>query len=303
VRIGIAFAKSVADAQCRADKKAGRQTGMSRNISALVVRRMRALLMFLAAALSLTTTPAFAQETSDLAKQAQNPIASLISVPFQNNFNFDAGSKEDLQNVLNIQPVIPFQISDRWNLITRTIVPVIHQPELGPGIGNVSGLGDIQFSTFLSPVSPRGVVWGVGTILSLPTATDDLLGADKLGIGPTGVALASHGRWLIGTLVNNVFSIAGASDRGDVNQMLVQPFVNYNMAGGWYFVSSPIVTANWKADNDQRWTVPMGGGLGRIFRVAKQALNTHLQAFYDVEHPDGAARWSLRLQTQLLFPK
>jgi len=255
--------------------------------------------------LSVAATPRiFAQETPDLAKQAQNPIASLISVPFQNNFNFNAGSKEDLQNVLNIQPVIPFRMNDRWNLITRTIVPVIHQPELGPGIGNVSGLGDVQFSAFLSPVKPRaGVIWGVGPIVSLPTATDDLVGAGKLGIGPTGVALASRGPWLFGTLVNNVFSVAGKSDRRDVNQMLVQPFVNYNMAGGWYFVSSPIITANWKADSDQRWTLPIGGGLGRIFRVGKQPLNTSLQAFYHVEHPDNAANWSLRLQTQLLFPK
>ena len=259
----------------------------------------------LAVVLSITTTiPAFAQETPDLAKQAQNPIASLISVPFQNNFNFNAGSKEDLQNVLNIQPVIPFRISDRWNLITRTIVPVIHQPELAPGIGNVSGLGDVQLSAFLSPEKPRGgVVWGVGPILSLPTATDHAIGSEKLGIGPTGVALAIHGPWLFGTLVNNVFSVAGASDRSEVNQMLVQPFVNYNMAGGWYFVSSPIITGNWRADNDQRWTVPLGGGLGRLFRVGKQPLNASLQAFYHVEHPDGAASWSLRPQTQLLFPK
>ena len=257
----------------------------------------------LAAALSVTPTPAIAQDTSDLAKQAQNPVASLISVPFQNNFNFDVGPREKMQDVLNIQPVIPFRVSNGWNVITRTIAPLIRQPELGPGLGNVSGLGDIQFSAFLSPAKPRGVLWGVGPIVSLPTATDDLLGTKKLGIGPTGVALATHGPWLVGTLVNNLFSVAGASDRQDVNQMLVQPFVIYNMPGGWYVVSSPIITANWKADSDQRWTVPLGGGLGRIFRIGKQPLNTALEAFHHVEHRDDAAGWSLRLQTQLLFPK
>lgn len=266
-------------------------------------RAATALGALLAAA--LLAPPARAQEpqTHDLARQAQNPVASLISVPFQNNFNFEVGSEDKMQGVLNIQPVVPFRASERWNLITRTIVPIIHQPLLAPGIGNVSGLGDIQFSAFLSPVKPRGVLWGVGPILSIPTATDDLLGTKKLGIGPTGVALATHGPWVVGTLVNNVFSVAGDSDRRDINQMLVQPFVNYNMAGGWYFVSSPIITADWKVDNDQRWTVPLGGGLGRIFRVGKQPLNTALQAFYHVEHPDLASRWSLRFQTQLLFPK
>jgi hypothetical protein len=248
-------------------------------------------------------SPAVAQETPELAKQAQNPIASLISVPFQNNFNFNAGTQDDLQNVLNIQPVVPFRVSKRWNVITRTIVPLIHRPELAPGIGNVSGLGDVQFSTFLSPVKASRIIWGVGPILSIPTATDDLLGTKKLGVGPTAVALTIHGPWLIGALANNVFSVAGASDRRDVNQMLVQPFVNYNMAGGWYFVSSPIITSDWKADSDQRWTVPLGGGLGRIFRVGKQPLNTSLQAFRHVERPTRGAGWSLRLQTQLLFPK
>ena len=254
-------------------------------------------------ALFAAASPAVAQETPELAKQAQNPIASLISVPFQNNFNFNTGTQDDLQNVLNIQPVIPFRVSNRWNVITRTIVPLIHQPELAPGIGNVSGLGDVQFSTFLSPARASRIIWGVGSILSIPTATDDLTGTKQLGVGPTAVALTIHGPWLIGALVNNVFSVAGASDRRAVNQMLVQPFVNYNMAGGWYFTSSPIITADWKAENDQRWTVPLGGGLGRIFRVKKQPLNTSLQAFGNVERPAGAAGWSLRLQTQLLFPK
>ena len=261
----------------------------------------RPIVLFVA--LFAAVSPALAQETPELAKQAQNPIASLISVPFQNNFNFNAGMKDDLQNVLNLQPVIPFRVSNRWNVITRTIVPMIHQPELAPGIGNVSGLGDVQFSMFLSPGKASRIIWGAGSILSIPTATDDLLGAKKLGLGPTAVALTIRGPWLVGALVNNVFSVAGSSDRRDLNQMLVQPFINYNMAGGGYFVSSPVITADWKADNDQRWSVPLGGGLGRTFRAGRQPLNTYLQAFRHVEHPTGAAGWSLRLQTQLLFPK
>jgi len=239
----------------------------------------------------------------ELAKAAQNPVADMISLPLQNNTNFSFGPEKKTQNILNVQPVWPFSLTEEWNLITRTIVPVISQPGLFPGDDRENGLGDTTFTAFLSPAKSGKWIWGAGPVLLLPTATDDKLGADKWGAGPSAVALTSDGPWLYGALVSHLWSVAGDSDRDDVNQSLVQPFVNYNLPDGWYLVSSPIITANWEADSDDTWTVPVGGGFGKIFRIGRQPVNAQIQAFYNVETPDYGADWTLRMQLQLLFPK
>ncbi len=239
----------------------------------------------------------------ELAKAAQNPVADLISLPLQNNTNFNFGPEEKTQNILNIQPVWPFSLTGEWNVITRTIVPVISQPELFPRDDRENGLGDTTFTAFLSPVEPGKWIWGAGPVLLLPTATDDKLGAEKWGAGPSAVALTTDGPWLYGVLVSHIWSFAGDSDRSDVNQSLIQPFVNYNLPDGWYLVSSPIITANWEADSEDTWTFPLGGGIGKIFRMGRQPLNAQVQAFYNVEAPDNGADWQLRLQWQFLFPK
>ncbi|MEE8626147.1 MAG: hypothetical protein V3T19_12465, partial [Acidiferrobacterales bacterium] len=200
----------------------------------------------------------------EMAKAAQNPVADLISLPFQNNTNFGFGPDDDIQNVLNIQPVIPFHLSENWNLITRTIVPLINQPEVVQGTGDEFGLGDINFTAFFSPKNPtKGIIWGAGPIFAFPTATDEKLGSEKWSLGPSAVALTIQGPWLFGALINNVWSFAGDDDRDDVNAMLVQPFVNYNLPNGWYLVSSPIITANWEAASGNTWLVPLGGGVGK----------------------------------------
>jgi hypothetical protein len=236
-------------------------------------------------------------DTGELAKAAQNPVADLISLPLQNNTNFDWGPDDDTQNVLNIQPVIPFQLSEDWNLITRTILPVISQPV--PGGDDEFGLGDTLFTGFFSPRESSGLIWGVGPAVLLPTSTDDALGAGEWGAGPAAVALTMTGPWVVGGLINNVWSF----DSGEVNLMTFQPFVNYNLDGGWYLVTAPIVTANWEADSDERWTVPLGGGFGRTFRAGKLPLNCNLQYYNNVEHPTFGAEWQLRIQVQMLFPK
>ena len=239
----------------------------------------------------------------ELAKAAQNPVADLISLPLQNNTNFNFGPREKTQNILNIQPVWPFSLSEEWNLITRTIVPVISQPALFRGDDRENGLGDTTFTAFFSPAEPGKWIWGAGPVLLLPTATDDKLGTDKWGAGPSAVVLTSDGPWLYGALFSQLWSFAGDNDRDDVNQSLVQPFVNYNLPDGWYLVSSPIITANWEADSSDTWTVPVGGGFGKIFRIGRQPVNAQMQAFYNVETPDNGADWQLRLQWQFLFPK
>lgn len=244
-----------------------------------------------------------AEETAtDLAKKVQNPVADLISVPFQNNFNFGTGEMQAMVYVLNIQPVIPVKLTEDWNLITRTIVPVIDQPSLFPSSESAWGLGDINPTLFLSPAKPGAFIWGVGPTLTLPTATDPRLGSGKWSAGPAAVALTMHGPWVMGALANQQWSFAGWGDR-DVSQLLIQPFINYNLPHGWYLTSSPIITANWKADSGERWTVPVGAGVGKLFRLGKLPINTQLQVLYNVDKPRYASEWQLRFQVQLLFPK
>lgn len=243
------------------------------------------------------------EEAYDLAQTVQNPVADVISIPFQNSTNFNFGPLDRTQNILNIQPVIPFSLGKNWNLITRTILPVISQPALFPGDERTFGLGDTVFTAFLSPANPRRIIWGVGPVLLLPSATDENLGTEQWGAGPSAVVLTSRGPWLFGALANHIWSFAGDSARNDVNQTLIQPFINYNFSGGWFLSSSPIITANWEADSSQTWTVPLGGGGGRLFFVGPLPVNLSAQAFYNVEVPDFGADWSLRLSVQFLFPR
>jgi hypothetical protein len=243
-----------------------------------------------------------AQSEGALAKQAQNPIASLISLPFQSNTNFGVGPNDATQEVLNIQPVVPFKLSNDWNLITRTILPVIYQPGIPGLFDDTFGLGDLNPTLFFSPTG-FGLTWGIGPTFLLPTATSDFLGSGKWGAGPAAVVVDTTGPWVFGALVSNVWSFAGDSQRMDVNQFLLQPFVNYNLANGWYLTSSPVITANWEAPSDQRWTVPIGGGFGKIFRIGSQPMNASLQGYGYAVTPDSGPDWTIRFQIQLLFPK
>jgi hypothetical protein len=259
-----------------------------------------------ATALVLVAITAQAEmSATELAKLAQNPVGNLISVPFQNNTNFNVGPYNGTQNILNIQPVIPIEVNKEWNIITRTIVPVISQPQLSPTTDRTNGIGDTVFSAFLSPAQPHGLIWGVGPVVQLPTNTSDELGNKNWGLGPTFVVLKlEHGNpWVYGVLANNIWSLSSSKQGGSYNNGLIQPFVNYNFAGGFYLVSGPILTVDWKADSGQKWTVPLGGGIGKIFHLGKLPVNTTLQAYYNVVHPDNGANWQLRAQVQLMFPK
>lgn len=255
------------------------------------------------------------QSKEDLAKQAQNPIANLISLPFQNNTNFGIGPDDEVQNVLNIQPVIPVSLNENWNVITRTIVPIISQPDFFTGgDGRITGLGDITFSAFFSPADAAKLTWGVGPIFLFPSATDGplggttedggtSLGSDKWGAGLTVVGLTMPGNWVIGSLFSNTWSFAGSGEN-DINLFIWQYFINYNLPKGWYLTSAPIIKANWEADSEDRWTIPFGGGVGKVFAIGKQPINAQLSAYYPVELPrDDDGVWQLRFQIQFLFPK
>ena len=267
--------------------------------------RIGATLGLLALAVGVLSAPHVRADdsTEELAKKTQNPVADLISIPFQSNFNFPAGPRDALQYVLNVQPVIPIKLTTDWNLITRTIVPIVSQGSLAPGIDHVGGLGDINPSFFLSPANPGKLIWGVGPTMTFPTASDRLLGSGKWSMGPAGVVLTMQGPWVYGALVNNQWSFAGWG-KNDVNQGLIQPILNYNFGQGWYLTSSPIITANWTAPASNQWTLPLGGGGGKLWRVGKVGLpvNTQISAFYNAIRPDFAPDWQLRFQLQFLLP-
>jgi hypothetical protein len=278
-----------------------------------MMRRMKSqprpkwLAATLCAAMLVTVVPARAEMSAEeLAKLAQNPVGNLISVPFENNTNLNVGPEDGTQNILDIQPVYPIEVNKDWNLITRTIMPLIWQPGFAPGQGTEFGLGDIQLSGFLSPSEPGpgGLIWGVGAIAQMPTDTNGL-GNKNWGLGPTAVVLRiQHGDpWVYGVLVNNIWSLTSDKQGGAYNNGLIQPFVNYNFPDGFYLTSAPILTVNWKADSGQQWTVPLGGGIGKIFHLGKLPVNTQLSAYYNVVKPDFGANWQIRAQVQLMFPK
>jgi len=249
-------------------------------------------------------TPAAATNADALRKAAQNPIASLISVPVQNNSNFSVGPEDRTQDILNIQPVIPVRLSESWNLITRIITPIIYQPTVSQPINQGAyGFGDLNPSFFLSPAKPHKIIWGVGATVVLPTATNPVLGQGKWSMGPTVVVLSQPGKWTLGGLVNNVFSFAGQSSRADVNQMVFQYFINYNLKKGWYITWQPTITANWEATNGGRWVVPLGGGVGRIMKLGFQPVNITAQFYGNAVYPPGTSPWGMRLQIAFLFPK
>lgn len=254
----------------------------------------------------LSAAPAFAEMSAEeLAKIAQNPVGNLISVPFQNNSNLNYGPEKKTQNIMNIQPVIPVEVNNDWNIITRTIIPVVSQPALSPTDDRANGTGDTVFTAFLSPAKPGSLIWGVGPVLQLPTNSNADLGNKNWGMGFSGVLLRLEkgDPWVYGALVNNVWSLSSNQQGGAYNSGLIQPFINYNLPSGMYFTSSPVITANWKADSNQRWTVPLGGGVGKIFHFGRLPVNTSLAAYYNVVKPDYGPNWQIRAQVQLMFPK
>jgi len=212
---------------------------------------------------------------------------------------------------LNIQPVVPVTIGD-WNLVSRAIIPLIDSPgEVAgtPGIPNpvpgagATGLGDINYSLFFSPVKYETAIWGIGPSLTMPSATDDQLGSDKWSAGPTAVVLFQPKWGTFGMLGRHLWSFAGASDRADVNQSLLEPFLNYNLPKGWYLITDLVMTGNWRRGSGNAWTVPLGGGVGKLFKIANQTMNVRTEAYYNLERPDSAPNWQWGFTIQFLFPK
>jgi hypothetical protein len=291
---------------------AGRNRGASPKVGRFGVatgRVLRACGGVLAVVLALGADPAGAQGQS-LQEATQNPVADLVSVPLQSNFYFGVGERDVTQYVLNVQPVYPTSISSEWNVIFRPIVPIINQPKAfdSPSSKSAFGLGDVNLQTYFAPSTPRetplgSMVWGVGPSLYFPTATDDVLGSDEWSAGPGAVVFFSQGSFTYGALANNVWSYAGDEDADDVNQLLVQPFVNYNLPDGWSIGTGPNITANWEVENGERWTLPLGGGVSKLTQIGGQPVLAALRAYYNVVKPEFGPDWQLQAQVNLLFPK
>jgi hypothetical protein len=246
--------------------------------------------------------PAAEKSATDLAKQTQNPVADLISLPFQNNTYFEVGPDGKTQNVLLIQPVVPMSLNEDWNFINRPIIPLINQPAFTPDEDREFGLGNIQFQGLFSPKEPvGGWILGFGPYFEFPTNTDDQLGSDNWSAGPAFVALKMEGPWVYGALFTHLWSYAGSDS--EINLTGIQPFINYNLEDGWYLTTNPVISANWSADSGNTWTVPVGGGIGKVFMVGKQPVNAAVRAFYNVETPEYGPDWQLQCQVQFMFPK
>ncbi len=238
-----------------------------------------------------------AQSSEDMAKAAQNPVANMYSFPLQNNTVFGVGPYERTQNIVNIQPVIPIPLGKKINMINRVILPIITQPSFTEDASS-TGIGDINYTAWLSPSKANKLIWGLGAAFQLPTASGDEFGSGEFGVGPSVVLLTMPSNFVIGAVINNIKTFGDKEE----NKFFINYFVNYNFPK-WYLVTAPITTANWNAADGQKWVVPFGGGVGKVFKLGgKLPVNVNAHVYYNAVKPDVVGDWQTRFQVVFMFP-
>jgi hypothetical protein len=253
---------------------------------------------------------------AEIAKASQNPITMMYSLPIQNNTYFDLGDSGETKNVANFQPVVPMDLNENWDIVWRMIMPVVTTPGIPSGFNQNSevtsfrngttALGDTTLSAFLAPKKSGKFIWGAGVIAYIPTATDDILKTKQWGAGPSFIGLRIDDKWTYGALIMNVWSFGVNHGVGGkkIDFMQLQPFVNYNMGDGWFLTTVPFITAKWREESKDRWTLPIGGGFGKGFKIGKVPISATAQAYYNVIKPETMGEdWQLRLQAQIFFPR
>jgi hypothetical protein len=240
------------------------------------------------------------KEQAELAKATQNPIANLTTVVVQANWYSGGDLGDRTLSVTNFQPVLPLPVTDSWNLIARPIVPFVNVPL--PDGKRETGIADIQAQLYFTPASSGSFMWGVGPVLSFPTATVESLTTGQFAGGPGIVVVEMTGPWVLGAVANNIWRYAGGEHGSNINIFTAQPFVNYNLKRGWSIAFAPVITANWAASSSNTWTVPLGLGISKISAIGKQPVNLSLQYYNNVVRPAGSGRYQVRALVAFLFP-
>lgn len=289
--------------------RSGRERALLRGRLMVSVRSgclaaIAAVLVSREAGAQLPEQPARPDET-ELAREDEDPLSKLTSVPFQNEADFGIGPHNLVRNTLSIQPTIALSVTDNLSLVSRTKVPIVSRPDVLHGTGYVTGLGDTTESIFLVPRSTSGVLWGVGPSILLPTASANELGLGQLGLGPSVAVLMQPSALTFGILATQLWSVAGGSDRSAVNQLSAMYFASFRFPSGWYLKTAPIVTADWNAVLRNMWTVPVGGGGGKILNVGTVPVDVSVDAYWNAIRPDtlGSPAGSAQVQVALLFPR
>jgi len=238
--------------------------------------------------------------TQELVKLKQNPVSGLRQFGLDASYSPDVPDTDESLGDYSLQLVWPLPVNEDWRMVTYTILPFIELPDID-GEGSTFGLGDTSLNFFLTSAKPGSVVWGLGPAVTLPTRTDSVLGSDRVGAGPSGILFYAASNWSAGVVAQNIWSIGGSGD-DRVNEFSAQYILNYNLPKGWFLYSNATILSNWRQNSGDRWTVPIGGGLGRVFDIGKQSVSLSAQAFSNVEVPEGGPDWYLNVQFALLFP-